>query len=135
MRDWAEGGYALNLESMDGNHREFVQLARRLAAADDAEFPALFQSLVDHTRLHFAEEGRLMRLHGFPALGEHEGEHHRVFGDLLQFNRQIKRGRIALPRAYVKNGLPEWFELHLRTMDAALARHIASHAQEENALA
>jgi hemerythrin-like metal-binding protein len=132
MLDWTQGGYALGLESMDGNHREFVLLARRLAETGDGEFAALFQQLVDHTRLHFAEEGRLMRLHGFPALGEHEGEHHRVFGDLLQFNRQIKRGRLALPRAYVRQGLPEWFDLHLRTMDAALARHIATHASDND---
>ncbi len=129
MRAWQEGVYTLDDASMDGNHRHFVDLARRLETASDEAFPALFQELVDHTRLHFAEEGRLMRLHGFPALGEHEGEHHRVFGDLLQFNRQIKRGRIALPRAYVRRGLTEWFELHLATMDAALARHIQCRAE------
>ena len=77
MRAWQEGVYTLDDESMDGNHRHFVDLARRLETASDEAFPALFQELVDHTRLHFAEEGRLMRLHGFPALGEHEGEHHR----------------------------------------------------------
>lgn len=135
MRAWEEGAYALQDEALDDNHRRFVALALRLESASDADFPGLFQELIDHTRLHFAEEGRLMCLHDFPAIGEHESEHHRVFGDLLQFNRQIKRGRLALPRAYARQGLTEWFELHLTTMDAALARHIQARCLRKETVA
>lgn len=124
MTAWAPERHHLGVAGMDATHREFLDLVAALGRCADAEFPALFQQLVDHTRLHFAEEGRLMRLYKFPALGEHEGEHHRVLGDLLQFNRHIKRGRLALARAYVGDGLPEWFELHLATMDRALAGHL-----------
>jgi hemerythrin len=60
----------------------------------------------------------------FPALGNQEGEHHRVLGELLQFNRNVKRGRLSLARAYFMAGLPEWFERHLSTMDSALAAHV-----------
>lgn len=117
----------LGVEEMDDDHREFLSLVEILNGASDAEFPALFQKLVDHLRLHFIREGRLMRLGKFPALGEHEGEHHRVLGELLQFNRNVKRGRLSLARAYVRVGLPEWFELHLSTMDSALAAHVKPH--------
>lgn len=129
MPSWDEAVHALGLEEMDARHREFVALAQALAVAPDDAFAGLFQQLVDHTRLHFAEEGRLMRVHGFPATGEHEGEHHRVFGDLLQFNRHVKRGRLALARAYARDGLPEWFALPLATMDRALAAHILGRAK------
>lgn len=129
MPSWDETVHALGLEEMDARHREFVALADALENAPNGAFPTLFQQLVDHTRLHFAEEGRLMRVHGFPAIGEHEGEHHRVFGDLLQFNRHIKRGKLTLARAYVRDGLPEWFALHLATMDRALAAHILGASQ------
>jgi hemerythrin len=118
-----EDRHRLGVDEMDATHREFVALVAALGQADDDRFPALFQTLVEHSRLHFAQEGRLMRLTRFPALGEHEGEHFRVLGELLQFNRAIRRGRLALARAYVKSGLPEWFDLHLSTMDAALAAH------------
>lgn len=130
MQPWEEGGYTLDLPDMDDNHREFVELARALAEAGDDDFANLFQNLVDHTRRHFAEEGRLMRLYGFPALAEHEGEHHRIFADLLQFRRQALRGRLALVRAYVRRGLPEWFAIHLQTMDRALALHIQRAQQD-----
>lgn len=124
MLTWDAARHGLGLEAMDGTHREFLSLLEILAQSDDTDFAFLFQKLVDHTRLHFAEEGRLMRVAKFPALGEHEGEHHRIYGDLMQFNRAVKRGRLALARAYVKSGLTEWFELHVSTMDAALAAHV-----------
>lgn len=124
MTLWVEERHRLGLEEMDGTHREFMALLESLVQASDADFAPLFQRLVDHTRLHFAEEGRLMRLCRFTGLAEHEGEHARVLGDLLQFNRNVKRGRIALARAYARLGLPEWFELHLATMDRALAAQL-----------
>lgn len=116
-------GYLLGVDAMDTYHREFLELVQAMNTAADADFPRLFQALVEHTHLHFGEEGRLMRLCHFPAIAEHEGEHFRVLGDMLQINRSIKRGRLALARAYVRDGLPEWFRLHLGSMDAALARH------------
>lgn len=124
---WSSERHALGVPDMDDNHREFLERVAALGSCADGEFAGLFQKLVDQTRLHFAEEGRLMHLYRFAAVGEHEGEHHRVFGDLLQFNRHIKRGRLTLARAYIKDGLMEWFDLHLATMDQALAAHIKAN--------
>jgi hypothetical protein len=39
-------------------------------------------------------------------------------------NRAVQRGRLILPRAFIKQGLEEWFSLHLSSMDAALAAHL-----------
>ncbi len=125
MPTWNVEHHTLGIDAMDDTHHEFVVLLDELARADDASFPVLFSRLVDHCRRHFAEEGRLMRQCHCPALGEHEGEHFRVLGDLLQFQRAIQRGRAALARAYVRDGLMQWFETHLTTMDAALALRLA----------
>lgn len=124
MLQWDEARHTLGVDDMDATHREFAGMAEALALADDSAFPALFQQLVDHTRLHFAEEGRLMRLCRFPPIAIHEAEHARVLGDLIQLNRHIQDGRLALARAFVETGLQEWFELHLATMDRALAGHL-----------
>lgn len=132
---WTEQHHALGVPQMDATHRQFLTLLQALNRAEDVDMPVLFRQLIDHTRLHFAEEGRLMRVCGFPALTEHEGEHHRVLGEMLQFDRMIKRGRLSLPRAYVRVGLPEWFELHLSTMDQALARHLQAHAPAAHPIA
>lgn len=124
MMEWDGARYDLGIDEMDHTHREFVALVNLLNDADDTDFAALFDKLLDHTRQHFSNEGRLMRIARFPALGEHEGEHHRVYGDLVQMGRAVQRGRLMLARAYVRKGLAEWFNLHLATMDAALAAHL-----------
>jgi hemerythrin-like metal-binding protein len=114
----------LDNAGMDATHRTFVGLVTRLASADDASFPALFNELLDHSREHFAAEDALMRSSRFAATGEHIGEHQRVLAELRAFNRSVKGGRLMVARAYVRESLPEWFELHLSTMDSALAAHL-----------
>ena len=117
---WDAARHTLGMEEMDNTHREFITQVDALISASNAEFPALFQALVTHTREHFMAEGRLMRESKYRGLPEHEAEHHRVLGELQQLNRTLKRGHLPLVRAYVKEGLPEWFDTHLSMMDGAL---------------
>lgn len=124
MLAWDDKLHALGVDEMDATHREFTALVNLLAECDDQDFAALFGKLLEHCRLHFTNEGRLMRISRFPALNEHEGEHHRIYGDLVQMQRAVQRGRLMLPRAFVKQGLETWFSLHLASMDAALAAHL-----------
>ncbi|HEX6734183.1 MAG TPA: hemerythrin family protein [Azonexus sp.] len=120
--------HALGVEEMDATHRSFVDLADRLLAADDAAFPALFAELREHTREHFDNEMRLMKACRFPAIGEHNGEHLRVLGELAYFTVAINAGRLGAARQYAQN-LPSWFATHLATMDAALAACLKRAAQ------
>jgi hemerythrin len=124
MLTWNDKTHALGIAEMDATHREFTALTNLLAECDDTDFAALFEKLLEHCRLHFTNEGRLMRISRFPALNEHESEHHRIYGDLVQMNRAVQRGRLMLPRAFVKQGLESWFSQHLSSMDAALAAHL-----------
>ncbi len=72
-----------------------------------------------------------MRAARYQGLGVHVAEHHRVFGELQQLNRSVMRGRLPLMRAFVKHGLPEWFDNHLSMMDAALVTHLKSLAENQ----
>lgn len=120
--------HSLGMEEMDLTHREFMDQLAALIAASNTEFPARFQALVTHTAAHFKAEGLLMRASKYRGLPEHESEHHRVLGELQQLNRSLKRGHLPLVRAYVKEGLPEWFDTHLAMMDAALVMHLKKQA-------
>lgn len=126
---WDDARHALDMAEMDATHRDFVAQVVALNAAGAAEFPALFQQLVHHTREHFIAEGQLMRASKYRGLPEHEADHHRVLGELQQLNRSLKRGHLPLVRAYVKDGLMEWFDNHVAMMDAALAMHLKKEAQ------
>ena len=116
---WSEA-YSLGVAEMDATHQEFVAMADRLLAVDDAEFPVIFAALQAHTIRHFEHEKTLMKACSIPAIGEHESEHLRVLGELAHFASGVRRGRVAAAREYARH-VPQWFSTHLATMDAALA--------------
>jgi hemerythrin-like metal-binding protein len=125
---WNEARHNLGMDEIDVAHRDFITQVAALISASDADFPPLFQALVAHLREHFIAEGKLMRDAKYQGLGVHEGEHHRVLGELQQLNRSLKRGRLPLVRAYVREGLPEWFDTHLTMMDGALVTYLQKRA-------
>ena len=109
---------------IDNDHDEFITLLNQLDSANNSKFPALFQQLYEHTEHHFERENQLMSQFSFPAEGEHKGEHLRVLGEFKQFKSRVDKGLITFGRAFVKDRLPEWFRLHVTTMDSALVAHI-----------
>lgn len=115
---------AATASGMEATHLALAELIEKLVTADTHAFAARFQVLLSLFKLHIAEEGGLMRASRYPGIAEHEAEHHRVLGELVQLKLSLKRGRIALARAYVKEGLAPWLDLHMATMDDALAAHL-----------
>ncbi len=125
-----EQAYLLGLEDMDQTHREFVGLLNKLDTASKKNFIPLFAKLLEHTQAHFATENQWMQECDFPAIREHTDEHERVLGELHRFNGRVAAGNVMMGRAYVREQLPGWFELHARTMDSALAASMKAHAGE-----
>jgi hemerythrin-like metal-binding protein len=119
--NWNADRHALGVPAMDDNHRDFLVLVDAVAAAVGDDFVRCLEDLMEHTRVHFAAESDLMRACGFAAIAEHENEHRRVLGDLVRLYTGVGRGRATPARIYVSQGLPDWFEQHLATMDSALA--------------
>jgi len=109
---------------IDQEHAEFIHVLEKLGSISNADFPALFQELYQHTEAHFERENQLMQQSAFPATSEHIGEHLRVLGEFKQFKTRVDKGMIAFARAFVNERLPAWFELHVSTMDSALVAHI-----------
>ena len=121
---WDEGQLCLGHDSMDATHEVFVKLVNSLANADKQRFIALFTELYEHTQAHFAAEDDLMKASGFASTDEHISEHRRVLGEMTQLLKRVQKGSLTFARAYVKERLPEWFALHLMSMDQALAVHL-----------
>jgi hemerythrin-like metal-binding protein len=119
-----ERRFLLQVTAMDETHREFVNLINRMEATNQREFTGLFERLLKHTQNHFDAEQRIMEESKFPAIGEHRDDHLRVLGELTRFAQRVASGSTMLARSYVCEQLPGWFELHVRTMDSALAAHL-----------
>lgn len=123
------GTIILNYDQIDTDHDEFITLINQLDLASNADFPDLFQQLYEHTEQHFDRENQLMKQVAFPAEAEHKGEHQRVLGEFKQFKTRIDKGLITFGRAFIKERLPQWFQLHVTTMDSALVAHIKLQQQ------
>lgn len=41
-----------------------------------------------------------------------------------RFADQLKQGKSMFARAYISERLPDWFDLHLKSMDSALVWHL-----------
>lgn len=115
--------YELGHGPMDATHREFIDLVNALAAASDADAVAALRALIEHTEVHFAQEGRWMEASEFPPIHCHEGEHQRVLESLNSVLAMAEKGNPGLGRV-VAGELPAWFDNHAATMDAALAWHM-----------
>jgi hemerythrin-like metal-binding protein len=109
---------------LDGDHRVFREAVELIVASEAAAFPAQFRQLLEHTEAHFERENALMDKYAFPSLREHKSEHLRVQGEFHQFMKRVDRGFIQFGRMFVLERLVPWFELHLPTMDSALAAHV-----------
>lgn len=115
---------SLGYGDIDQQHGEFIVLIQQLDTAEKTLFPELFQKLVEHTTQHFEYENALMETYRFPAQVEHQGEHHRVLAELNDFKKRVDRGLLTFGYAYVRERLPQWFTLHVNTMDSALVAHV-----------
>lgn len=122
--DTAASSFLLQQGDLDDMHVEFAQLVNALAEAKGNTFVELFAQLFEHSQTHFDHEKELMQANDYPSLAEHNGEHQRILGELEQYQRKVNKGAISFARAYVKDRLPEWFQLHLTTMDSALVHHL-----------
>ena len=104
-------------ELIDRDHEEFIALLNQLDSASNADFPVLFQQVHEHTEQHFDRENQLMMQFAYPGEIEHKGEHQRVLGEFRQFKTRVNKGMITFGRSFVRERLPQWFGLHVTTMD------------------
>ncbi|KJV07142.1 bacteriohemerythrin [Methylocucumis oryzae] len=110
--------------AIDEDHAEFINLLNALDMATNADFPALFQHLYEHTEQHFERENVLMTRSAYAGITDHKAEHQRVLGEFKQFKSRVDKGLISFGRAFIKDRLPQWLVLHVTTMDTALATHL-----------
>lgn len=119
---WSES-LALGLEFMDVTHQEFVQLLAEVVEASDAELPAAWKILIDHTDDHFGREDAWMRDTRFSSTNCHTTQHSVVLQVMREGARRAEFGELDVVRQMARE-LGIWFPQHAQSMDAALALHL-----------
>jgi len=112
----------VGVTSIDSRHEEFWSLFEKLKASNDAEFLAVFEKLVAHTKEHFAEEEADMESREYPNKYEHQQEHQKALDEMGYFMDKAKSGKLFFAKAYANDRLMDWFGQHLLNMDSDLAR-------------
>jgi hemerythrin-like metal-binding protein len=114
----------VGVDSIDKRHEEFYDLYETLKHASDSEFLDAFDTVILHTKAHFAEEEADMELIIYPNKTEHKQEHQKALDEMNYFREKVSSGKLMFAKAYVKDRLGDWFRNHLLNMDSDLARVI-----------
>lgn len=107
---------------IDAHHREFVEALAAIGQPDDVV--AALDRFVAHCEAHFSFENAQMEESGFPPIGCHRGEHDMVLETVREVRRRVAAGDARLAASLVP-ALTEWFDNHVMSMDAVLARFLA----------
>ncbi|WP_088285518.1 hemerythrin domain-containing protein [Ideonella sp. A 288] len=123
---WSEQ-FALQQPQMDTTHQEFVALLADAHAALDGPADALLQrwdTLVEHTVAHFAQEDRWMAATGFASENCHSFQHQAVLQVMVECGRRAREEADFEPLRIAVGELAIWFPQHAQMMDASLAEHL-----------
>jgi len=113
----------LHCPQLDGYHEHSEAL---LSSFDMTHFEASFLHLIDYTKEHFAHEEALMQKQHFSGYREHFEEHQKILAEMQRFYEMALKGNTLFAKNYIKNGVAERFDLHIRTIDSQLSMFLKS---------
>jgi hemerythrin len=117
----------LGVQEMDGEHDLLLGVVQALEKAVDAsprtQVDELLQQLSELSRVHFATEEILMRLHAYPEFAAHQLEHAHLVEQIEQVRAEFRKGHVQPTREFA-SALHHWFSEHIRNHDVALSRYV-----------
>ncbi|BAO45651.1 bacteriohemerythrin [Thiolapillus brandeum] len=122
--------------SMNDTHHQEVALVNTLGALllqardgnpDPDAIGRALDEWVSHTEAHFERENRLMQEHGFPPYPVHAQEHTSALDNLhrIQAGWHDRHDPDELGD-YVFNTWPQWFQMHVNSMDNVTAQFLSN---------
>jgi len=120
MFEW-NSCYCLEIEVVDGQHRNLFRLATELQSAIEARHSQqvladLTDGIVRNAQAHFQREERMMLEAHYPNLAAHKAEHDALLLQLRHFQRAQESGRIAMGLKFLRF-LNNWLEQHIMQTD------------------
>jgi len=122
LLDWHDG-LLIGHTTIDQEHREFVDLIRKLSKAPDNELAQALEVVLLAARAHFAHEDEVMESSQFPPRGCHIGEHAAVIASMTAVRSRLAQGEVE-PVRQLADELTRWFPAHVQHLDSALAHWI-----------
>ena len=126
LKEFENDKHLLKNNTMDNLHQEFLDIYNSVETSSIESFIQKLIKLREHSKVHFITEEELMDEFNYPTSKEHKDEHGKVLAELNYFinNASSSFGKKML-KAYYLEKLPDWFDLHLLSMDSDLASHLS----------
>ena len=122
--------------SMNDTHHQEVGLVNALGAlllqaregnGNEEAIGKALDEWVSHTEAHFERENRLMQEHGFPPFPVHAQEHANALDNLHQLQQRWHENHdLDALGSYVFNTWPQWFQMHVNSMDNVTAQFLSN---------
>lgn len=110
--------------SIDQHHADFVAALNAVSSAPASGVVDALDHLLAHCETHFTFENAQMKASNFPPIGCHLGEHEMVTETVRAVRARAAAGHPEIAQT-LGPALTEWFENHVQSMDAVLARYLA----------
>ena len=112
---------SVNIDEIDSQHKEFINLTNKLSGAINLGkgFDILEETLselIEYAAVHFATEERLMKVHGYPDLAEHEKEHEELKEHIMTLYSRFNKDQLILAET-VAYFLEDWILNHIKRTD------------------
>ncbi|MDX1755449.1 MAG: bacteriohemerythrin [Marinobacter sp.] len=117
--------FETGIELIDQQHRKLVailnRLGRRFTGADDIQFHALLQDLLDYTHYHFSAEEQIWQKHfrGQPLFQGHHQAHELFFQQVQAYWRAEEGGEQDIEG--LLDFLTRWLAFHILESDRRMA--------------
>jgi hemerythrin len=118
--EW-EDAYNIGVREIDIQHRGLFNIISKLSTSRQYEtegkyFFAMFNQLVDYTRIHFATEERYMREAQYPRFIEHQQEHTAFFIEVTKLAGDFEKKAPDIQQK-ILNFLKDWYTTHIMGTD------------------
>ena len=128
---WKEE-YSVGHLAIDTQHKRLFQLADELHAAmaagkGNAAMSAILANLVSYTKLHFADEERLMKECNYPEYLHHKKEHDELTAKVVAFQSDLAAKRVAVT-VQLMYFLKDWLTHHIGQNDKKIATYLKQMA-------
>jgi len=125
MKPFEPSKHLLNHNEIDTLHQEFLEIYNSVDSSDPQSYREKLVELLEHSKRHFGYEEEQMDSTDYKRSREHKDEHAKVLAEMEYFIK-ASSSKIGLKmlQAYYNEKLPEWFDLHLISMDSDLTHHL-----------
>lgn len=126
--NWSEQ-YSVKVKALDNQHKRLFDLINKLDAhmrkgRGKEVLGNVLGELVDYTKVHFAEEEKILRETGYPEYNEHKAVHAKVTERVNAIFRQYQQGNGAHLSIETMNYLHNWITKHILGTDHKYVPHL-----------